>query len=135
MPCRSHFTFSLVNWSMTGPALVRPGSRAASFVIGAGLLAFVAGTYWKTVSNVSSDDLEKELVRSGASPPVATATASDGSQLPPPRAPIAHQTCLAAHKLPCHAWMLWQERELAEEERRQARAAAKAQQPQQQAAH
>lgn len=31
--------------------------------MGGALLAFVAGTYWKTLHNVSSDDLERELER------------------------------------------------------------------------
>lgn len=34
-----------------------------NLLVGGALLAFVAGTYWKTLHNVSSDDLERELER------------------------------------------------------------------------
>lgn len=36
---------------------------AGNLLVGGVLAAFVAGTYWKTLRNVSSDDLERELER------------------------------------------------------------------------
>jgi hypothetical protein len=34
-----------------------------NLLLAAGLAAFVGGTYWKTLHNVSSDDLEREVRR------------------------------------------------------------------------
>lgn len=36
---------------------------AGNLLVAGALAVFVAGTYWKTLHNVSSDDLEKELER------------------------------------------------------------------------
>ena len=45
------------------PALRKPGSLWTNLAVAGGLLAFCAGTYWKVIHNVSSDDLERELER------------------------------------------------------------------------
>ncbi|PSC76921.1 RING-2 [Micractinium conductrix] len=41
----------------------KPRGLLGNLLVGGGLLAFVGGTYWKTIHNVSSDDLEAELER------------------------------------------------------------------------
>jgi hypothetical protein len=50
---------------MVGPQVsTKPGgSLARNRLVGGVLAAFVGGTYWKTLHNVSSDDLERELER------------------------------------------------------------------------
>lgn len=45
------------------PPLTRPGGWKTNLAVGAALVAFVGGTYWKVIHNVSSDDLERELER------------------------------------------------------------------------
>ena len=39
------------------------GGRATNWLLGGLLAVFVGGTYYKTLHNVSSDDLENELAR------------------------------------------------------------------------
>lgn len=48
---------------MAGPALSKPGGWKTNLAVGLALAAVVGGTYWKTLHNVSSDDLERELER------------------------------------------------------------------------
>ena len=50
---------------MLGPqATTKPGgSLVRNLLVGGVLAAFVGSTYWKTLHNVSSDDLEHELER------------------------------------------------------------------------
>lgn len=54
---------TLRNQRMSGSALSKPGGLWTNLLVAGALAAFVGGTYWKVLSNVSSDDLERELER------------------------------------------------------------------------